>query len=1061
MSQAEDLLTTLTADQSTEEHIVIKPDRYIVVPDALKRIAVQGDHNIETVTFDCPRYWDEHDLSTMIIKINYIRSDTKTGGFKAKNIRVDETDNSIIHFEWTVSGNVTEVNGTLTFLVCATKVSEEDGIVQSRWHSELNSDMYISKGETDHGDETLSELYPDIITQILADLDTTSADLSVLRASAVKSVNDTQPDEEGNVNLEIATSWNDLEDKPFWYEESTITKTLEILKRDVGENYSDNLEFTEFAVRDDVDLRITVTDENNTVLLDSDMYERDSTYNKYERYWADVISTTETNYFKIGFDRIKENGEYVYRGRVHFLENGGLETWKTITLTATLSENPFHTLDEQYLPETTKFQSDYEENDETKPGYIKNKPFGTTRELNPVVENLNIFSELTDTGTICEEYSSGWLSSHVFELKKNTKYLVLLDGKTYMLESIETQYGAGLGNMGFLANETNLPDGFWEIEKTDTGEPFGICYSSYDRTIVRIYTETEGVYTLSIYEITNESVKQFDEKYLPKSLTENIEKRAQVRYINAWASADPGFGYDNNDGRYECFCDLNLEWVGDNTQSVTPALIHEYVSKGDIVRLRMPEYMFEIVVGWGGYNSDKTWDWPKYVSPANDYADGYLYYDVTAHSEQGTTLAFSDHYGWIVDGAAESECVDCRLESRICITEDDFGLAYTYIENTNTVHQGDWLVENEISSNYIRNKPFGVYHEWVDAVFSGTKPEEDETFTVLLNGPLALTEYLIETDDGIYISSNDDFDSFGLYIYNSARESGNLVFVDLEPDVPIKDMSFNFNSDALEVSTAYLTIDKKDDGFYATVTCEPYGTTITNKLYITLNACITRVKKLDSKFLPDELVNNTAADDFTGATSEADGSSGLVPSPTTADADKFLKGNGTWASVTYPQELDAELTVSEFADLPTGFYYVTGNIPVYLSVDEMNDMAFEDALQYAEDNGYMKQINGLIYIVAGVYGNSDVYAYNLGMKISYLGMSDGSNIYLVGLNHFSFDGFGYYEAQDFLGYDKEQLETEAKTIVGAINELNAAFPSTDDITKLIDEKLGVIENDSY
>ena len=39
-----------------EPHIVIDDDRYIAVPKKLRRLAVQHDHNVETVTFDCPRY---------------------------------------------------------------------------------------------------------------------------------------------------------------------------------------------------------------------------------------------------------------------------------------------------------------------------------------------------------------------------------------------------------------------------------------------------------------------------------------------------------------------------------------------------------------------------------------------------------------------------------------------------------------------------------------------------------------------------------------------------------------------------------------------------------------------------------------------------------------------------------------------------------------------------------------------------------------------------------------------------------------------------------------------
>ena len=40
--------------------------------------------------------------------------------------------------------------------------------------------------------------------------------------------------------------------------------------------------------------------------------------------------------------------------------------------------------------------------------------------------------------------------------------------------------------------------------------------------------------------------------------------------------------------------------------------------------------------------------------------------------------------------------------------------------------------------------------------------------------------------------------------------------------------------------------------------------------------------------------------DFTGATSQAAGSHGLVPAPTTGDIYKFLKGDGTWATVPMP-----------------------------------------------------------------------------------------------------------------------------------------------------------------
>lgn len=44
----------------------------------------------------------------------------------------------------------------------------------------------------------------------------------------------------------------------------------------------------------------------------------------------------------------------------------------------------------------------------------------------------------------------------------------------------------------------------------------------------------------------------------------------------------------------------------------------------------------------------------------------------------------------------------------------------------------------------------------------------------------------------------------------------------------------------------------------------------------------------------------TSYNDFTGATSQTAGAHGLVPAPTTGDISKFLKGDGTWATVPMP-----------------------------------------------------------------------------------------------------------------------------------------------------------------
>ena len=170
MSQADELLNTLStgapslklANPETEPHIVVGDDRFISVPSELQRIAVQYDHDVETVTFDCPRYWDDLDMSDLSIYINYMRKDRVVGVYKATDISVDTANDRIMHFNWKISRNVTEVVGQLKFLICIKK-GDADGNEVNHWNSELNTDMYISEGlEVGEG---FFDSYPDIITQ--------------------------------------------------------------------------------------------------------------------------------------------------------------------------------------------------------------------------------------------------------------------------------------------------------------------------------------------------------------------------------------------------------------------------------------------------------------------------------------------------------------------------------------------------------------------------------------------------------------------------------------------------------------------------------------------------------------------------------------------------------------------------------------------------------------------------------------------------------------------------------------------------------------------------------
>lgn len=174
MSQAEELLNTLYMDETAshttdaEPYIVVNSDRTIIIPEELKRIAVQHDHNVETVTFSCPRYWDAYDFSEMHVYINYERPDGYKDQYPVKNLRVNETDDTLINFEWTISRNVTKQRGNISLLVCI-KSNNDNGEEEIHWNSRLNNELVVDPGL--ECSSQVAEEVPDVIEECLTRLE--------------------------------------------------------------------------------------------------------------------------------------------------------------------------------------------------------------------------------------------------------------------------------------------------------------------------------------------------------------------------------------------------------------------------------------------------------------------------------------------------------------------------------------------------------------------------------------------------------------------------------------------------------------------------------------------------------------------------------------------------------------------------------------------------------------------------------------------------------------------------------------------------------------------------
>lgn len=150
-------------------HITIDENKVITVPDELRRIAVQYEHKVRTVTFDCPRYWDDGriDLKELVIYAAFERSDKASKEKACKNIRVDEEYDDMIHFDWEVTREATLCNGTLSLMICARKT--EDGTLQNAWHTEINEEMIVSRGlkcENGEAEEIPEDKETEILEQV-------------------------------------------------------------------------------------------------------------------------------------------------------------------------------------------------------------------------------------------------------------------------------------------------------------------------------------------------------------------------------------------------------------------------------------------------------------------------------------------------------------------------------------------------------------------------------------------------------------------------------------------------------------------------------------------------------------------------------------------------------------------------------------------------------------------------------------------------------------------------------------------------------------------------------
>ena len=160
--------------------------------------------------------------------------------------------------------------------------------------------------------------------------------------------------------------------------------------------------------------------------------------------------------------------------------NGGLE-----------SSYQLYPRNEEFAKRSEGAQPNWNQNDDTQPDYVINRPFYTYDFLDIPMEETTV--EFTKSGGI---YSSTG-SYPYLEMRFGDKYQVTWDGTTYECECSEFEGEWIFGNQSISGIGEN------------TGEPFVFIHGFF-------YTEDNSAsHTISIWRILEENVK-IDEKYIPE-----------------------------------------------------------------------------------------------------------------------------------------------------------------------------------------------------------------------------------------------------------------------------------------------------------------------------------------------------------------------------------------------------------------------------------------------------------------------------------------------------------------------------------------------------------------
>ena len=162
------------------------------------------------------------------------------------------------------------------------------------------------------------------------------------------------------------------------------------------------------------------------------------------------------------------------------------------------------------------------------------------------------------------------------------------------------------------------------------------------------------------------------------------------------------------------------------------------------------------------------------------------------------------------------------------------------------------------------------------------------------------TSTYVEADDLATVATSGAYsDLSGTPNLATVATSGSYNDLSNKPTIPAAQVNsdWNANSGVAEILNKPSLATVATSGSYTDLSNKPTIPTVNDAtLTITQNGVTAGTFSANASSASTVALTDTTYSAFTGATSSVAGSTGLVPAPTTSDPDKFLKGDGTWAT---------------------------------------------------------------------------------------------------------------------------------------------------------------------